>query len=57
MPRFDQEKMIRLVSEFRKSVIRLKKLKKLGKKNFLVTLTRLEVQNIISLLQLKHVLI
>jgi uncharacterized protein YutE (UPF0331/DUF86 family) len=35
MPLFDQEKMVRLVSEFRKSVNRLQKLKELGQKKFL----------------------
>ena len=35
MPLFDQEKMVKLVSEFRKSVTRLQKLKKLGQKQFL----------------------
>ena len=35
MPLFDQEKMVKLVSELRKSVTRLKKLKKLGQKKFL----------------------
>ena len=35
MPIFDQEKMVKLVSELRKSVTRLQKLKKLGRKNFL----------------------
>ena len=35
MPLFDQEKMVKLVSEFRKSVTRLQKLKKLGQKKFL----------------------
>jgi len=35
MPQFDQEKVVKLVSEFRKSVSRLKKLKKLGQKEFL----------------------
>ena len=35
MPLFDQEKMVKLVSEFRKSVSRLQKLKKLGQKKFL----------------------
>ena len=35
MPLFDQEKMVRLVSEFRKSVNRRQKLKKLGQKKFL----------------------
>ena len=35
MPQFDQEKMTKLVSEFRKSVLRLQKLKELGKVKFL----------------------
>jgi len=35
MPQFDQEKVVKLVSEFRKSVSRLQKLKKLGRKDFL----------------------
>jgi uncharacterized protein YutE (UPF0331/DUF86 family) len=35
MPLFDQEKMVGLVSEFRKSVTRLQMLKKLGQKKFL----------------------
>ena len=32
---FDQEKMVKLVSEFRRSVARLQKLKKLGQEQFL----------------------
>ncbi len=35
MPLYDQEKMAKLVSEFRKSVSRLQKLKELGQKKFL----------------------
>lgn len=35
MPKYDQEKMAKLVSEFRKSATRLKKLKELGQKKFL----------------------
>lgn len=35
MPLFDQEKMVKLVSELRKSVTRLQILKKLGQKKFL----------------------
>ena len=35
MPLFDQEKMVKLVSEFRKSVSRLQKLKKLDRQKFL----------------------
>jgi uncharacterized protein YutE (UPF0331/DUF86 family) len=35
MPLFDQEKMVKLVSEFRKNVTRLQKLEKLGQKKFL----------------------
>jgi len=35
MPLYDQEKMANLVSEFRKSVTRLQKLKQLGKQKFL----------------------
>jgi uncharacterized protein YutE (UPF0331/DUF86 family) len=35
MPLFNQEKMVKLVSELRKSVTRLQKLKKLGQKKFL----------------------
>ncbi len=35
MPLFDQEKMVKLVSEFRKSVSRLQKLKRLDQKKFL----------------------
>ena len=35
MPLFDQEKMVKLVSEFRKGATRLQKLKKLGQKKFL----------------------
>ncbi len=35
MPLFDQEKMAKLVSEFRTSVSRLQKLKELGQKEFL----------------------
>ena len=35
MPAYDQEKMVKLVSEYRKSVSRLKKLKELGKSKFL----------------------
>ena len=35
MPLYDQEKMAKLVSEFRKSVSRLQKLKELGQQKFL----------------------
>jgi len=35
MPVYDQEKMVKLVSEYRKSVSRLQKLKELGKNKFL----------------------
>jgi len=35
MPAYDQEKMVKLVSEYRKSVSRLQKLKELGKSKFL----------------------
>jgi len=35
MPEYDQEKMAKLVSEFRKSVSRLQKLKELGQQKFL----------------------
>ena len=35
MPVYDQEKMVKLVSEYRKSISRLQKLKELGKSKFL----------------------
>lgn len=35
MPKFDQEKLLKLVSEFRKSVHRLQKLAEIGQKKFL----------------------
>ena len=35
MPAYDQEKMVKLVSEYRKSISRLQKLKELGKNKFL----------------------
>jgi uncharacterized protein YutE (UPF0331/DUF86 family) len=35
MPLYDQDKMVKLISEFRKSVSRLQKLKETGRQKFL----------------------